>query len=221
MQADWGFACLVEGIEQTILFDTGTKSDVLLHNAQALGKNLAQLDVLVLSHDHRDHTGALNAVLERNPGIDVYLPVSFPAAYDPTILNHNARVIRVNDAIEIFKGVGLTGEMGNRIREQSLILETEQGLVIITGCSHPGIVKILERSTELYEQDIYLVLGGFHLLRHTDEQVLQIISRFKELDVQKVGAAHCTGERAIELFQQAYGDKFVPIGVGTVVQIPR
>jgi glyoxylase-like metal-dependent hydrolase (beta-lactamase superfamily II) len=59
VQADWGFACLVEGLEQTILFDTGTKSEVLLHNAQVLGKDLAQVDVLVLSHDHRDHTGAL------------------------------------------------------------------------------------------------------------------------------------------------------------------
>ena len=220
VQADWGFACLVEGLEQTILFDTGRDSLVLLHNAQALGKDLTQVDVLVLSHDHRDHTGSLITVLERNPGIEVYFPRSFPAEYDTTIQSHHADAIRVDDAIEIFPGAALTGEMGDQIREQALILKTTPGLVIIAGCSHPGIVEILERTAGLHEQNIHLVLGGFHLLRHKDKQVRKIIERFKELGVEKVGAAHCTGERAIELFRKAYGDNFVPMGAGRVIQIP-
>lgn len=218
-QTEWGFACLVEGLEQTILFDTGMKSEVLLHNALVLGKDPDQIDVLVLSHDHHDHTGGMTAILERNPGMEVYLPHSFPAEYDATIHNHDAEAVRVSDTIEIAAGVGLSGELGSQIREQSLILKTAEGLVIITGCSHPGIVEILEHTTELYEQDIYLVTGGFHLLRHTDEQVMKIIARFKELGIKKVGATHCTGERAIELFRQAYGDNFIPMGVGQVLPI--
>jgi 7,8-dihydropterin-6-yl-methyl-4-(beta-D-ribofuranosyl)aminobenzene 5'-phosphate synthase len=220
VQADWGFACLVEGLEQTILFDTGTKSEVLLHNAQVLGKDLAQVDVLVLSHDHRDHTGALVDVLARNPGIHVYLPVSFPASYDSIIHSHDAAPIRVSKAVEIFEGAALTGEMGGRIKEQSLIMETARGLVIITGCSHQGIVEILEMAAKLHKKDIYLVFGGFHLLRHTDAQVTVIIEQFKALDVNKCGATHCTGDGAIALFREAYGEDFRPMGVGRVVHIP-
>lgn len=219
VQADWGFACLVEGLEQTILFDTGTKSEVLLHNAQVMGFDLGNVDVLVLSHDHHDHTGAMTTILEHNPGLHVYIPGSFPALYDTTIQEHKAAMVRVNDAIEIFEGAALTGELGDRIKEQSLILDTASGAVIITGCSHPGIVEILEHTAQLNEQNIHLVIGGFHLLRHTDDQVGEIIARFKELGVEKVGATHCTGERAIELFQRAYGEGFIPMGTGRVVKI--
>jgi 7,8-dihydropterin-6-yl-methyl-4-(beta-D-ribofuranosyl)aminobenzene 5'-phosphate synthase len=220
VQADWGFACLVEGLEKTILFDTGTKNEVLLHNAQVLGKDLAQMDVLVLSHDHRDHTGSLADVLGLNPGIEVYLPVSFPATYDSIIHSHDAKPVRVAQSVEIFEGAALTGEMGDRIKEQSLILETKRGLVIITGCSHQGIVEILERTSKLHKQDIYLVFGGFHLLRHTDDQVSEIIEQFKILGVNMCGATHCTGDGAMTLFREAYGENFMPIGVGRVVRIP-
>jgi 7,8-dihydropterin-6-yl-methyl-4-(beta-D-ribofuranosyl)aminobenzene 5'-phosphate synthase len=219
-QADWGFACLVEGLEQTILFDTGTKSEVLLQNADVLGKDLQQVDVLVLSHDHRDHTGAMAAVLERNPGIEVYLPESFPATYDSIIHSRGATLVRVSKSVEIFEGASLTGEMGDRIKEQSLILETAPGLVIITGCSHQGIVEILERTAKLHDQDIYLVFGGFHLLRHSDVQVSGIIAQLKVLGVNKCGATHCTGDGAITLFREAYGEKFMPMGVGRIVRIP-
>ncbi|MFC1484145.1 MBL fold metallo-hydrolase [Candidatus Neomarinimicrobiota bacterium] len=220
VQADWGFACLVEGLEQTILFDTGTKSEILLHNADVLGKDLEQVDVLVLSHDHRDHTGALAEVLGRNPGINVYFPESFPATYDPIIHSHDAIPVRVSQAREIFEGAALTGQMGDRIKEQSLILETNRGLVIITGCSHQGIVKILKQAAKVHKQDIYLVFGGFHLLRHTDAQVNDIIEQFKALGVSKCGATHCTGDGAMTLFREAYGENFMPMGVGRVVRIP-
>jgi len=220
VQEDWGFACLVEGMEQTILFDTGTKNEILAHNAEVLGKDLGQVDVLVLSHDHGDHTGGIAEVLEHNPGIEVYFPVSFPATYDSIINSHGSKPVRVSETIKIFEGAALTGEMGNRIKEQSLILKTTQGLVIITGCSHQGIVKILEQTKNIYQGNITLVLGGFHLLNHTDDQVSEIISRFRDLAVEKVGATHCTGERAIEMFRNIYGENFVPVGTGGVVQAP-
>lgn len=219
VQAAWGFACLVEGMEKTILFDTGTKSEVLLHNADVLGIDLDQVQVIVLSHDNRDHTGGLAAVLKRNSGIDVYFPVSFPATYNAVINSHDARPVRVSETVEIFAGATLTGEMGNQIKEQSLILETNRGLVIITGCSHPGIVNILERARAIHQKDIYLVFSGFHLLNHTRAQVREIITRFKDLGVEQIGATHCTGKRAIEMFHKAYGDNFMPMGTGRVVQI--
>jgi 7,8-dihydropterin-6-yl-methyl-4-(beta-D-ribofuranosyl)aminobenzene 5'-phosphate synthase len=75
----------------------------------------------------------------------------------------------------------------------------------------------LERTKEIFDQDIYMVFGGFHLMNHSDDAVREIISRFKALGVKKCGATHCTGDRPIDLFRKAYGDDFVSLGVGKVL----
>jgi len=125
----------------------------------------------------------------------------------------------VSKPVEICKNVFSTGEMGTQIKEQSLILNTSKGLVVITGCAHPGIVDIVRRAKEMIDKNIYLVFGGFHLMQKSEVEVKNIISQFKDLGVEKVGATHCTGERAIQLFKQAYGDDFVQMGVGRVIKI--
>lgn len=221
VEQDWGFSCLIEGMEKTILFDTGTKSEMLSRNADRLKIDLNRADVIVISHDHGDHTGGLTEVLGNNPDVSVYLPVSFPKDFSDGIQAKHAKPVRVNEPVAICRAAYLTGEMGDQIKEQSLILDTEKGLVIITGCSHQGIVNILERAKENHHKDIYLVFGGFHLLRHSDAQVSEIIQKFKSLGVKKCGATHCTGDKAIALFKEAYGEDFVPMGVGKVVRISQ
>jgi 7,8-dihydropterin-6-yl-methyl-4-(beta-D-ribofuranosyl)aminobenzene 5'-phosphate synthase len=91
--------------------------------------------------------------------------------------------------------------------------------VVITGCAHPNIARILEMVKTLRNEKIYMVFGGFHLLSKSDDQVKEIIKKFKELGVEKVGPTHCTGDRAIELFKEAYGKNYVPMGVGKVIKI--
>ena len=98
-----------------------------------------------------------------------------------------------------------------------MILNTGEGLVVITGCSHPGIVEILERTKEILDEEICMVFGGFHLLRHSDAEVAEILQRFNVLGVEKCGAMHCTGERQTLAFQAAYGDNFIPMGAGKVL----
>ena len=110
--------------------------------------------------------------------------------------------------------------MGDQIKEQSLIIETSKGLVVVCGCSHQGISNILTRTKELSGQDIYLVFGGFHLLRHTEDEVNQIIDDFRTAGVEFCGATHCTGKNAIEQFSEAYGDHFVAMGSGKKMVIP-
>ncbi len=219
VEPDWGFSCLIEGMEKTILFDTGTKSEILFRNADRLKIDLNKADVIVISHNHGDHTGGLAEILDNNPEVSVYFPVSFPKDFSDGIQAKNAEPVRVSEPVEICRDAYLTGEMGDRIKEQSLILDTEKGLVIITGCSHQGIVNILERAKEIHQKDIYLVFGGFHLLRHSDAQISEIIQTFKSLGVKKCGSTHCTGDRATELFKEAYGEDFVTMGAGKVVRI--
>jgi 7,8-dihydropterin-6-yl-methyl-4-(beta-D-ribofuranosyl)aminobenzene 5'-phosphate synthase len=220
-KADWGFSCFIKGTEKTVLFDTGTNESILLENIDSLGIDVSELDSIVISHNHGDHTGGLNSVLSQKTHIPVYFGHSFPSGFSENISNKGATPVRVKEPVEICEHVFSTGELRGRANEQSLIVDTEKGLVIVTGCSHPGIVSILKRSQEILNKKIFLVLGGFHLLDHSDAQVKEIIQEFKALGVEKCGATHCTGDRAIALFKEAYGENYVPMGVGQVVRLSR
>ncbi len=216
---DWGFSCLIEGTEKVILFDTGTQPDILLHNVDHLGVDLKKVEQIVISHDHYDHIGGLPKVLDRNPHVSVYMPVSFSYEIVRSVEGKKAKVVSVDEPIEICPNVYSTGEMGIQIKEQSLIINTKKGLIIVTGCSHQGIVNILKRAKKLFDRPIYLVFGGFHLGGTSDAQVEAIIRDFKEIGVEKCGATHCTGDRPIELFKEAFGDNYVPMGTGRILEI--
>jgi 7,8-dihydropterin-6-yl-methyl-4-(beta-D-ribofuranosyl)aminobenzene 5'-phosphate synthase len=178
---DWGFSCLIEGIEKTILFDTGTKGEFLLNNVDELNVDLTKVDILVLSHIHLDHTGGVPSVISRNPDLPAYVPISFPADFGGKM--GIKTINRVDKPVEICKGVFSTGEMGNQIKEQSLIINTKKGLVILTGCAHQGILEILKKAKEILNKDIFLVIGGFHLLQHSETAMKEIINEFKKLGV--------------------------------------
>ncbi|MBS3819673.1 MBL fold metallo-hydrolase [bacterium] len=219
LTSDWGFSCLIKGPPKTILFDTGTQGHILFQNIQKLDINPQKVQSIVISHDHGDHTGGLIPFLKKNHQVTVYFPDSFPDDFHQRIKALGAQVVPGSDPQQICKDVYLTGELGTSIKEQSLILDTDKGLVVITGCSHPGIIKILEQSKEVLQKNIYLVFGGFHLINKSEEEINEIISRFKELGVTKVGATHCTGKKAINLFKKAYKENFIQMGVGRVIQI--
>ena len=125
----------------------------------------------------------------------------------------------VSELSDICKGAVVLGPMGNQIIEQALVLDTKKGLVIVTGCSHPGIVAIAKRAKEELHRDIHMILGGTHLLRHSEEELQNVIEELKKLGVQKVAATHCSGDRAISMLQDAFGDGFVKMGVGRVIDI--
>lgn len=219
-QGDWGFACLVEGMEKTVLFDAGTKPEVLKHNVETLSVSLEQVQQIVISHAHGDHTGGLEYVMGQTKDVEIFVPDSFPDLEAQDLSQRGAVVTRVLEPREISPGVHLTGEMGDQIKEQSLLLDTPDGLYVITGCSHQGTEEIIRRSREIIDKQISLIFGGFHLNRHSEAQIGDIIAFFSRAGVQKCGPTHCTGDKAIVMFKEAYGDDFVPMGVGKVIEIP-
>jgi len=133
--------------------------------------------------------------------------------------NKKAKVVSVDEPVEICQNVFLTGEMGDQIKEQSLIINTSKGLIIVNGCSHPGIVNILKQAKKILDKPIYLVFGGFHLVGTPDAELQEIIRNFKEIGFMKCGATHCTGDKAIGLFKDAYGENYIPMGTGRVLEI--
>ncbi len=211
----WGFSCLVG---DDLLFDTGGDGPRLLSNMGQMGLDLWGIRTVVLSHPHGDHTGGLGGILTINKNLTVYLPRSFPSGFKAQV-RARARVVEVHEPMEIAEGIHTSGEMGRGLVEQSLALVTGQGLVVITGCAHPGIVKIVKKAREIVSGEVYLVLGGFHLGGASRRTVKGIIADFRRLGVQKVAPCHCTGSRAMRMFAAEYGEDFIEIGVGKVLDI--
>ena len=213
----WGFSCVIRGTEKTILFDSGGDGSILLTNMEELGINPKEIDLVVLSHIHGDHVGGLPSFLENNPEVVVYLPKSFPRGFKDGVKEYGAKIVEVQGPLKICQGVYSTGELGTWIKEQSLIIHTEKGLIVITGCAHPGIVKIVDKAKDLVKNDVLLVMGGFHLGGESKGEIENIVSSFRKLGVSYVGPCHCSGDAARQLFKEQYGENFINIGVGRVV----
>jgi 7,8-dihydropterin-6-yl-methyl-4-(beta-D-ribofuranosyl)aminobenzene 5'-phosphate synthase len=220
MKTGWGFSCLVCGAEKTILFDTGAKGSVLLHNLKSAGISPEEINLVFLSHNHKDHTGGLNALLQKKNGLPVWLPESFPDEFKGSVKDQGGRVHAVTGPESICPGVHTTGVIDGWNREQSLYLESAKGIVLLTGCAHPRIVNILYEVRRQTNQPIYLVMGGFHLAGFEKNEVQSIISFFRDNEVQRAGPAHCTGDEAIQLFKEAFQDNFLQIGAGRKITVP-
>jgi 7,8-dihydropterin-6-yl-methyl-4-(beta-D-ribofuranosyl)aminobenzene 5'-phosphate synthase len=91
---------------------------------------------------------------------------------------------------------------------------------LITGCAHPGVLKILEKvKAKFTTEPVYFVFGGFHL-KESDRRAVEIIAEsFRELGVIKAGPTHCSGEVAQEIFEKYYKEDFIPIKVGQEIEV--
>jgi 7,8-dihydropterin-6-yl-methyl-4-(beta-D-ribofuranosyl)aminobenzene 5'-phosphate synthase len=219
LKTAWGFSCLVQGWGKTILFDTGGDGRLLLSNMRGLEIDPHDIDMVVLSHIHGDHVGGLTSLLQQRHGLTVFVPPSFPGDFKKGVRRFGARLQEIGDFMELCPDVYSTGEMGTWIREQALILRSFQGLIVITGCAHPGIVAILEKVRKGFQGEVLLVMGGFHLMNKSVNEIKEVIASFQRLGVQYVGPGHCSGDGARRLFQDAYGNAFVPLGVGMEIKI--
>jgi len=214
LQTGWGFAAWLEYGSQAVLFDTGAGGTVLLDNMATLGLDPKAIDIVILSHNHGDHTGGLAGLLAVNHQVIVYLPQAFPASFREGVRAKGAVVVEVDDPLEILPGLWSTGQMGTGIVEQALVAKTAEGLVVLTGCAHPGVDKMAARARQIGQGEIALAVGGFHLGGASRGRVREIIAEFRRLGVQKVAPCHCSGNQAKELLRQALGEGYLAVGAG-------
>lgn len=197
LTADWGFSCLVECENRKILFDTGGKGAVLLNNLSALKIAPETIDDIVISHPDFDHIGGLAHMLEINETATVHLPVSFRGVKGAN------RVIHYDKLTEMYNNIYCTGELGER--EQSLVVKTGKGIVLVIGCCHPGLDTIIKSVDHLGH--IYAVIGGLH--GFDDFPLLE--------KTEKVCPTHCT-QHADEI-KKLYPEKFLKGGAGQTIEL--
>jgi 7,8-dihydropterin-6-yl-methyl-4-(beta-D-ribofuranosyl)aminobenzene 5'-phosphate synthase len=154
-----------------------------------------------------------------------------------------ANFILNTDFTEIEKGIFLTGEVPRKttfekpdprlfseiegkmtpdifLDDQSLILDTEKGLVVILGCAHSGMINILNHIiTKMAKKKFYAILGGTHLDFLSTEQLEESIKTLKKMDFERIGVSHCTGMRAAFRLHQEFGDRFFYGCVGSVLEV--
>jgi len=246
---EWGYAALVEVDGKKILFDTGAHPDVVLKNAQALGIDLSQVEDVVISHNHDDHTGGLlelrRALMAKNPkaisrvhvSSNIFIPrlkadgsdanglTPLKAAYEAM----GGRFVLHDGPAEIAPGVWFTGPVprifpetnwngGLHIKtpagdvqdnvpdDAALVFDTQEGLVVLTGCGHAGIVNIATDAQKMLgPRPVFAVIGGLHLFAKSDATVDWTGAQLKRFGVKYLLAGHCTGIEATFRLRQAIG----------------
>lgn len=152
LEAAWGFSCLIEANGQRLLFDTGGRGAILLQNLRALDLDPRTMGNIFISHEHWDHLGGLQDLLQFTRNATVYLPASCSKAFEA------GRLVRLGGPSCLFHNFHSTGELPGG--EQSLVVETGNGLAVICGCSHPGVGAILAAASAFGE--VKALVGGLH-----------------------------------------------------------
>ena len=197
LTSDWGFSALIEAHGRTLLFDTGSKGALLLENMEKLDFRPGDVDEVFVSHPHFDHIGGLSAFLEENRDVKIYVPPSLRGIHDAR------EVIRVDQPMKLHENFYSTGELDHI--EQSLAVQTDKGLVLIVGCSHPKMKHILSAASQF--GTLYGIIGGLHGFDKFD-----LFS-----DMELICPTHCT--QHIAEIKRLYPEQYIEGGAGRVIEI--
>ena len=217
-----GFSCVIDG---KALFDTGEAPMSLIENMDRMMVSAEDLEAVVISHEHWDHTGGLWEILKRKKGIRVYACPSFSDTFKNCVKELGGQLVLASGPMDITDRVLVSGEIGGTYRdqyipEQALIIRGDKGISVITGCAHPGLMNMLKKIKEdMGVSEFYMVFGGFHLGELETEDISHVISDMKSLGVYKVGPMHCTGDKAIRVFGGQYHGNFIAVKAGHIIHL--
>jgi len=249
-----------------VLFDTGTSGSPVLTNAELLKESLKNIDYIVISHNHYDHTGGLVDILKAagrtipviahpeifkvsfavDPSLRYIGPPPDPETFKEAVKNAGGLWILSRDPLKIFDGAYTTGEIKEEEKigfekevtikaykllngvltpdsvndEIGLTFVTDEGLVVLGGCSHPGIISIVKKAIKVTGiNEVRAVVGGFHLINASEERIENTVKAFKELGVKEIYTGHCTGLDAESALKRAFGNRFHKLHAGMVIDI--
>jgi 7,8-dihydropterin-6-yl-methyl-4-(beta-D-ribofuranosyl)aminobenzene 5'-phosphate synthase len=242
---EWGFSALVEVDGHRILFDTGARPETVLNNARELKVDLSDVPDAILSHNHGDHTGGLKTLREHYPQSFTVLHVGKGITYPRkprafSLSAYTGRVIEYDHPAQIYPGVWLTGPVPRKYQERnwsgtgqvqtsegwvednipedmSLVFNTAQGLVLLSGCGHAGVINTVEYAREkVRNAPLYAAIGGFHLYALDDAKLDWTAQKLKEFGLKNFMGAHCTGIEAVQRIKTIVGLDRKTASVGAV-----
>jgi len=255
LKKDWGFSALIEYSGKKILFDTGNNSKIFAANTKALDVDLKDLDFVVISHRHGDHTSGLSHLLKVNPKVKIYAPAELFGVFGSTIPKgfyksvdglpesmryfdgeepeaiptgspwSEANFVFVDTKVQVAPGIFIIPTVSNvkgtlELRELTLAIESPLGLVLVVGCSHPGIEEILTAASA-GNSHVFMLLGGLHLVKTPDAEIEQLANALHDKwKIDRVAPGHCTGEPAFAKLKQVFGPSYLYAGLGSHVDIP-
>jgi 7,8-dihydropterin-6-yl-methyl-4-(beta-D-ribofuranosyl)aminobenzene 5'-phosphate synthase len=167
--------------------------------------------------------------LERQPGLPrslQYFEGREPRQWNSGSPWENANFKVVSGMVDIFPGFHVLSVQSDKpgtreMNELSLAIRTPQGLAVVVGCSHPGVEKILEQAAKI-DPKIYVVTGGFHLVRTPEAEVRRVAGVLQNaLKVERVAPAHCTSELGFSVFRKLFGARFDEAGLGASITLPQ
>lgn len=214
LKTAWGFGTVIKTSNEVLLFDTGGNSEILLFNMEKMNIDPQSIDKVIISHIHADHVGGLKGFLDKNNSVTVFIPSSFPNSIRNMITSQKAEFVNISGPQKISDFAFSTGELYGPPKEQSLVINSKKGLIVMAGCGHPGITNIVKKTKEMFPKlKVYLAIGGFH------HPPIAVVQELRELGVEKVAPCHCTGDQVIELFRKEYKENFIRYGVGKIIEI--
>lgn len=251
--AEWGLSFLIESDGHKILFDVGA-SPLFSQNATALGIDLGDVEAVVISHGHYDHTEGMEEFCRINKTAPIYIHKNaISAAYgtdsDGNIEDENCgirwndsfveaikdRLIFTENTVKIFENMTIMGSINplkpmtetfyrptsggfladDMSHEQVLVIKEDDGIHIISGCSHTGIESIIAHVKGLFKDEkIISIAAGMHLYCVSAEQVEEIAESMEKLGIQRLYPVHCTGMEAIMILKEKFGKRCVIASAG-------
>ncbi len=220
LETAWGISIYVETSSAKLLFDTGPDPGLLEKNLGALGVNIASIDAVIISHEHLDHAGGLAAIARAKPGATVYIPAGASPGLKENVEKLGLKPVEVNSATMLYRGVAVTAPLYGPPYEISLMIYVKgRGLIVVTGCAHPGVDTIAKYAHNVTGLPIYAVVGGFHLVGADTRRLEEITETFKQLGVKELYPIHCSGEKARLFFAEKLGGIYRGGGIGTVIMV--
>jgi len=218
LATDWGFACLVEYQGNKLLFDAGREAELYRKNVQVLGIHPEEIPGLFISHEHGDHTAGMPWIIEMNPSVRCYLPASYAEQLKARgTLPPRSRGLE--KPTHLYGPFYSTGDNFAAFREQGLVIKTEDGGVLITGCGHPGAVPMIAVAEEELGIEIHTLIGGLHLMNKNSMELEQLAASLKEMGIKCICPTHCTGDKSIAALKSSFGEACISGGTGKEIII--
>jgi len=204
-QAEWGLSLLMEWKGKKFLLDSGA-TNLYMRNAEKMKINLDDIDGILLSHYHWDHVDGLNFLETKEKKSLFCHPESISKLPEKqqTLFKSKFNITSTEIPLEIHGDMFLMGEnpriteiergtyKENPMKDDSaMVFKTEKGCVIVTGCSHSGIINICLQAMKISGQKLHAVIGGFHLFKENMETTEKVISWFEDHKIEILYPMHC------------------------------